>query len=128
MTTHDKLTDEIVAIEGWSHNHEDGPPMCAVCGDEYSLHDDCEPTPCCDVCVHRMVDKLLSEVRRLNVDLRCANIQVADRGQSYADVKAEIDKLRAALVEACDIGSNPYGSGVVSQERIAELRQLAEEK
>lgn len=60
-----KLDEDLAAVENWSYNPEDGYPMCAVCGDEYNLHEDCEPTPCCDRCSHDMTDRLIVEVRRL---------------------------------------------------------------
>lgn len=42
-------------------------------------------------------DRLAARVKELEVDLRCEQIRSEDRGNSYAEVRAERDSLRAEL-------------------------------
>lgn len=80
----------------------------------------------------------LDECERLEMELRCAQIQVEDRGNSYAEAKADLDTaraevatIRAALVEACDLAEHGYNyseglkDDPEAMEDITRLRALA---
>lgn len=52
---------------------EDGSPVCAKCGDNYTLREHSDPTEFCDKCAHDVVDALRAENERLRGAL--GNIQ-----------------------------------------------------
>lgn len=55
-------------------------PICAKCGDHYSLREGCTPSEFCDVCVHRVAEalaavvcELVAQIPREPFDVRCAD-------------------------------------------------------
>lgn len=48
----------------------ESPTKCRMCGREYDLREDSEPTPYCDLCAHKAVEKLERELNAANENLK----------------------------------------------------------
>jgi len=68
----------------------DSETCCKCCGDEYALRDGCEPTKYCDLCAHKMVDCLESELAEAKVE-----VQELRRQMTVAQIQAAEFEIEA---------------------------------
>lgn len=74
---------------------------------------------------------LLDEVERLRVELRCAQIQAEDRGNSYQSARQRLADVEAARDEACRIAYRMARNNAADMEetdRLDELRLIGKEQ
>ncbi|HBG06304.1 MAG: hypothetical protein A2075_12100 [Geobacteraceae bacterium GWC2_58_44] len=71
----------------------------------------------------KTVEQLQAGVRQLKVDCECHRVQAVDRGNSYQQSVAEVERLKAALQQIIDAGES--GSNFPQDGRMFDIAKSA---